>query len=276
MPHATRSGDVLGDRYLLGDLLTESGSGRFWRAHDRILERHVAIHVIARRRPARVLAHGGRPTGVDRARPAHPARARRRGERRRLLRRQRVGLGLVLRHRGGPHDPRPAPRGLGGRRGGRLDRRGPCHGRAARPPGPGERAHRPCRPDPADRPRRRRRPARQDRQPGCQRRQRPGRPALLPAHRALGRTLGVLRAPRAARARRGAAAAAGARRGPAAARPAVRRRPAPPHAAALGRPRRHPHRPRHRRPTSTSTSATPPASRRRCSATSRRCRAAAS
>ena len=47
MPHATRSGDVLGDRYLLGDLLTESGSGRFWRAHDRILERHVAIHVIA-------------------------------------------------------------------------------------------------------------------------------------------------------------------------------------------------------------------------------------
>ncbi len=47
MPHATRSGDVLGDRYLLSDLLTESGSGRFWRAHDRVLQRHVAIHVIA-------------------------------------------------------------------------------------------------------------------------------------------------------------------------------------------------------------------------------------
>lgn len=47
MPHATRPGDLLGDRYRLVDLLTESGSGRFWRAYDRILERHVAIHVIA-------------------------------------------------------------------------------------------------------------------------------------------------------------------------------------------------------------------------------------
>ncbi|QCW52314.2 hypothetical protein FE634_21175 [Nocardioides dongxiaopingii] len=47
MPHATRPGDLLGDRYRLVDLLTESGGGRFWRAHDRILERHVAVHVIA-------------------------------------------------------------------------------------------------------------------------------------------------------------------------------------------------------------------------------------
>lgn len=46
MPHATRPGDVLGDRYRLVDLLTENDGGRFWRAHDRILERHVAIHVI--------------------------------------------------------------------------------------------------------------------------------------------------------------------------------------------------------------------------------------
>lgn len=46
MPHATRPGDVLGDRYRLVDLLTESDGGRFWRAHDRVLERHVAIHVI--------------------------------------------------------------------------------------------------------------------------------------------------------------------------------------------------------------------------------------
>ncbi len=46
MPHATRPGDVLADRYRLVDLLTESGDGRFWRAHDRVLERHVAIHTI--------------------------------------------------------------------------------------------------------------------------------------------------------------------------------------------------------------------------------------
>jgi hypothetical protein len=45
--HATRAGDVLADRYRLVDLLSESGGGRFWRAHDRILERHVALHVIA-------------------------------------------------------------------------------------------------------------------------------------------------------------------------------------------------------------------------------------
>lgn len=47
VPHATRAGDVLADRYRLVDLLSESGGGRFWRAHDRILERHVALHVIA-------------------------------------------------------------------------------------------------------------------------------------------------------------------------------------------------------------------------------------
>ena len=47
MPHSTRAGDVLADRYRLVDLLSESGGGRFWRAHDRILERHVALHVLA-------------------------------------------------------------------------------------------------------------------------------------------------------------------------------------------------------------------------------------
>ena len=41
-----RPGDVLADRYRLVDLLVESGSGRFWRAHDRVLERHVALHVL--------------------------------------------------------------------------------------------------------------------------------------------------------------------------------------------------------------------------------------
>ena len=46
VPHAIRAGDVLADRYRLVDLLSESGGGRFWRAHDRVLERHVALHVI--------------------------------------------------------------------------------------------------------------------------------------------------------------------------------------------------------------------------------------
>src|SRR3954451_11583845 len=47
VPSSIRPGDVLADRYRLVDLLTESGGGRFWRAHDRVLERHVALHVIA-------------------------------------------------------------------------------------------------------------------------------------------------------------------------------------------------------------------------------------
>jgi hypothetical protein len=44
---STRSGDVLAGRYRLIDLLSESGGGRFWRAHDNVLERYVALHVIA-------------------------------------------------------------------------------------------------------------------------------------------------------------------------------------------------------------------------------------
>ncbi|MDT9592959.1 protein kinase family protein [Nocardioides zeae] len=46
MPSTIRPGDVLAGRYLLIDLLSESGDGRFWRAHDRVLARHVAVHVI--------------------------------------------------------------------------------------------------------------------------------------------------------------------------------------------------------------------------------------
>lgn len=46
MPQTARPGDVLADRYRLVDLLSESRGGRFWRAHDRVLQRHVALHVI--------------------------------------------------------------------------------------------------------------------------------------------------------------------------------------------------------------------------------------
>ncbi|MDQ1106107.1 protein kinase family protein [Nocardioides zeae] len=46
MPTTIRPGDVLANRYLLIDLLSETGDGRFWRAHDRVLGRHVSVHVI--------------------------------------------------------------------------------------------------------------------------------------------------------------------------------------------------------------------------------------
>lgn len=47
MQQSAGPGDLLADRYLLVDLLTESGNGRFWRAHDRVLQRHVALHCLA-------------------------------------------------------------------------------------------------------------------------------------------------------------------------------------------------------------------------------------
>jgi hypothetical protein len=42
-----QAGDVLAGRYRLDDLLAESGAGRFWRAHDLVLHRPVAVHVLA-------------------------------------------------------------------------------------------------------------------------------------------------------------------------------------------------------------------------------------
>ncbi|GAA3833275.1 protein kinase family protein [Nocardioides panacisoli] len=47
MATSTRPGDLLAGRYRLVDLLSESAGGRFWRAHDLVLERPVALHVIA-------------------------------------------------------------------------------------------------------------------------------------------------------------------------------------------------------------------------------------
>ena len=42
-----QAGDELAGRYRLEDLLAENGSGRFWRAHDLVLHRAVAVHVLA-------------------------------------------------------------------------------------------------------------------------------------------------------------------------------------------------------------------------------------
>lgn len=48
MPDSLHAGDLLATRYRLDELLTESAGGRFWRAHDLVLDRHVAVHVIGR------------------------------------------------------------------------------------------------------------------------------------------------------------------------------------------------------------------------------------
>jgi hypothetical protein len=46
-PMSMQAGDVLAERYRLDDLLAEAGAGRFWRAHDLVLHRPVAVHIIA-------------------------------------------------------------------------------------------------------------------------------------------------------------------------------------------------------------------------------------
>ena len=91
--------------------------------------------------------------------------------------------------------------------------------------------HRPARPDPDHRLRRRGRAARPARRADQRRRDRPRRPALLRAHRQVGRCLAAPRVPAGARgARRGAAPAPGARRHPARARRALRPGAQPPRA----------------------------------------------
>lgn len=47
MPDSTHAGDLLASRYRLDDLLAESQGARFWRAHDAVLQRTVAVHLIA-------------------------------------------------------------------------------------------------------------------------------------------------------------------------------------------------------------------------------------
>jgi hypothetical protein len=48
VPDSIHAGDQLAGRYRLDDLLTESAGGRFWLAHDLVLHRPVAVHLIAR------------------------------------------------------------------------------------------------------------------------------------------------------------------------------------------------------------------------------------
>lgn len=63
MPDSIHAGDVLADRYRLEDLLAESKGGRFWRAHDAVLHRHVAVHLMALADPrAPVLIEAARRT----------------------------------------------------------------------------------------------------------------------------------------------------------------------------------------------------------------------
>ena len=47
MPMSMQAGDVLAKRYRLDDLLAETGTGRFWRAHDLVLHRPVSVHILA-------------------------------------------------------------------------------------------------------------------------------------------------------------------------------------------------------------------------------------
>lgn len=61
-----QAGDLLAGRYRLDDLLTESGDGRFWRAHDQILQRPVGVHLIAAddERAESLMAAARRSAGV--------------------------------------------------------------------------------------------------------------------------------------------------------------------------------------------------------------------
>lgn len=47
MPASIRAGDLLAERYRMVDLLNETEGGWFWCAHDNVLQRNVAVHMIA-------------------------------------------------------------------------------------------------------------------------------------------------------------------------------------------------------------------------------------
>ena len=68
MSSAIRRGDVIAGRYRMVDLLKETDGGWFWRAHDQVLARHVAFHVIGshdRRAPLLLDAAKRSATVVD-------------------------------------------------------------------------------------------------------------------------------------------------------------------------------------------------------------------
>ena len=69
MPTSMQAGDVLAERYRLDDLLAENGAGRFWRAHDLVLHRAVAVHLLPadddRAEPLLEAARGAGPV-IDR------------------------------------------------------------------------------------------------------------------------------------------------------------------------------------------------------------------
>lgn len=47
MSGSTQAGEILADRYRLDDLLAETRGGSFWHAHDTVLHRPVAVHIMA-------------------------------------------------------------------------------------------------------------------------------------------------------------------------------------------------------------------------------------
>lgn len=47
VPGRIRPGDLIAGRYVVADLLDETGDGWFWRAEDPVLGRHVAVHVVS-------------------------------------------------------------------------------------------------------------------------------------------------------------------------------------------------------------------------------------
>ena len=187
VPEHNRPGDVLADRYRLTDLLTESKGGRFWRAFDTVLQRDVAVHIIACDDERAPLLRGAARTSatvLDR-RMLRVLDIDEAAERCFVVNEWGSGTSLdILLADGGPLSPTvaawivaevadtlgPGPRG----------RRGP------RPAGPGERADRPRRLGPADRLRRRRRAARPAVRAHLHRRHRPRRPAVRRADRQVG------------------------------------------------------------------------------------------
>ena len=210
MPNSIRPGDVLADRYRLVDLLNESGGGRFWRAHDKVLERHVALHVIPAddERAAGLLEAARQSATVHDRRVLRVLDADQTDEVCYVVNEWGAGASLdIMVATDGPFES--PSRGLARLRGRRVPGRRTRRGRGPRPAGPRERPDRRERLGAVDRLLRRRRPARSPGRPDRHRRGRPGEPALLRADREVARDLELHRAVGPPGARPGAAPAAG-------------------------------------------------------------------